>query len=613
MPKDNEKQRIFTRRAVIFGGVQLAGFAALASRLYYLQFIKADEYATLSENNRIKLQLMTPERGLILDRFGVPMALNEKNYRLFLDYSGLTQSVFKETLERIHSLVPIPERKYKQLQHARVSSASMPEMLKEHLSWEEVSLLELHMLELPGISIDIGQIRHYPFLDEAAHLLGYVGAVSKDELEEDSPPLMRQPDFKIGKNGAEKMLEDELRGSAGIRQLEVNVHGVPVREAGKKPSVAGHNLRLTVDSRLQTYAAEMVKGQSAGVVVMDISNGDVLALVSLPGFDPNIFSTGISSEYWKELSTDVKAPLLNKAITGQYPPGSTFKMLVGMAGMESGQFNEHSSVYCPGHFMLGNHQFNCWKEGGHGTVNYHEAVAQSCDTYFYTVAQRIGIDRYAAMARKFGLGHNHDLGLEGEKPGIIPDPDWKRARYKQKWTGGDTINCSIGQGYVLATPLQLCVMASRIASGGLEVKPRLWAPEGEPAPQFRRMDVKPGLVDATQDAMSAVCNGGTGTAYSKRISEPGMEMAGKTGTSQVRKIVQRGMKQELLPWEARHHALFIGYAPVDAPRYAVSVLIEHGGGGASVAAPVARDVLLKVQQLAQADAGQKPLEATPTS
>ena len=598
MPRDNEKQRIFTRRAVIFGGLQLAGFSALAGRLYYLQFVKAGEYATLSENNRIKLQLIAPERGLILDRLGVPMATNEKNYRLFIDYSALTQQTFQSTVARAHALVPLPEKKYKQLLHARVSAASMPEMLKEHLSWEEVSLLELHMLELPGIFIDTGQIRHYPFLDQAAHLIGYVGAVSKDELSDDDPPLMRLPDFRIGKNGAEKMLEDELRGAAGIRQLEVNVHGVPVREIGKTPSTPGQSIRLTIDSRVQAYAADLVKGQSASVVAIDVRNGDILCLVSIPGFDPNIFSTGISSDYWKELSTDEKSPLLNKAIGGQYPPGSTFKMLVGMAGLEAGVINEHSSVFCPGHFMLGDHQFNCWKEGGHGTVNYHEAIAQSCDTFFYTVAQRLGIERYAEMARKFGLGELHDLGMEGEKAGIIPDPDWKQERYKQRWTAGDTINCAIGQGYVLATPLQLAVMASRIASGGMKVLPRLWADGNAQTPVFEKMDVDDAWLQATQDAMKAVVNGNTGTAYGKRIMDPKYAMAGKTGTSQVRKILVRGMKQDLLPWEARHHALFVGYAPVDEPRYAVCVAIEHGGGGAAAAAPVARDVLLKIQQLA---------------
>ncbi len=599
MPKENEKQRIFTRRAVIFGGVQAAAFSTLAGRLYYLQFIRAQEYATLSENNRIKLQLIAPERGAIVDRNGTPMATNEKNYRVFIDYSTLSQATFRATLEKLNQIVPLSEKKLAQLKKTRVSSASMPEMLKEHLTWEEVSLIELHMLELSGVYIDVGQIRHYPFVDRAAHLVGYVGAVSEDEVT-DSEPLLRLPDFKIGKNGVEKMLEDHLRGTAGIRQLEVNVHGVPVREVGKKPSVSGEAIKLTIDSRLQDYAASLVKDESAAVVVMEVDTGNLLCLVSIPGFDPDSFSKGISSEYWKELSTNKKGPLLNKAISGQYPPGSTFKLMVGLAGLNNGTITPSSTVYCPGQFFLGDHKFNCWKEGGHGTVNFHTAVAQSCDTFFYTVGERLGIDAYAKMSRKFGLGETHALGLTGEKPGIIPDPEWKMNRYKQRWSGGDTINCAIGQGYVLSTPMQLAVMTARMVNGGYAVQPRLWAPHND-KPIFEPIDIKADCLHNAIDAMSAVCNEQIGTAYGKRIAEPRFQMGGKTGTSQVRKILQRGVKQDTIPWEYRHHALFIGFAPVDNPKYAVCVAIEHGGGGAATAAPVARDVLLKIQQLDEED------------
>jgi len=600
MPKENEKQRIFTRRAVIFGGLQAAAFTTLAGRLYYLQFIKASEYATLSENNRIKLQLIAPERGAILDRFGVPMATNEKNYRAFIDYSTLSQATFRSTVEKLHKLVPLSEKKLATLMKTRVSSASMPEMLKEHLTWEEVSLIELHMLELSGVYIDVGQIRHYPFVERAAHLIGYVGAVAEDEVVE-GEPLLRLPDFKIGKNGVERLLEDRLRGTAGIRQLEVNVHGVPVREIGKKPSVTGEAVKLTLDSRLQDYAASLVKDESAAIVVMEVDTGNILSFVSMPGFDPDSFSKGITSEYWKSLSTDKKGPLLNKALSGMYPPGSTFKLMVGMAALNAGIITPSTSLYCPGQYYLGDHKFNCWKEGGHGTVNFHEAVAQSCDTFFYTIAERMGIETYARFARRFGLGEMHNLGLAGERAGIIPDPEWKMSRYKQRWSGGDTINCAIGQGYVLSTPLQLAIMTARMVSGGYAVKPRLFVPADAEAPVFEPIDVKPEVLTAAQDAMSAVCNSATGTAYGKRIAEPRFMMGGKTGTSQVRKILQRGVKQETLPWEYRHHALFIGFAPVDKPKYACCVVIEHGGGGSAAAAPVARDVLLKVQQLDEED------------
>jgi penicillin-binding protein 2 len=610
MPKENEKQRILTRRALIFGGIQLAAFSALTGRLFYLQFIKANEYATLSENNRIKLQLIAPERGTILDRYGVPMAINEKNYRLFIDYSTMSQSAFRSTVTKLNKLVPLSEKKFKSLQNTRVSSASMPEMLKEHLTWEEVSLIELHMLELAGVYIDVGQIRHYPFMDHAAHLIGHVGSVSESEVKEDEP-LLRLPEFKIGKNGVEKMMEEQLRGVAGIRQLEVNVHGVPVREVGKKSSIPGEAVRLTLDSRLQEYTATLVKNESAGIVVMNVHNGNILALVSMPGFDPDSFSKAIAADYWKALSTDKKAPLLNKAISGQYPPGSTFKLMVGLAALEAGIITPSSAVHCPGQYYLGDHRFNCWKEGGHGTVNFHEAVAQSCDTFFYTMGERMGIDKIAAISRLFGLGEVHNLGLIGEKAGIMPDAAWKMQRYKQRWTGGDTINCAIGQGYVLSTPLQLAIMTSRMVNGGYAVQPRLWVPPDNENPIFAPLAMKTELLEHACDSMSAVCNSTTGTAYGKRITEPRFMMGGKTGTSQVRKIITRGLNQNTLPWEYRHHALFIGFAPVDNPKFAVAVAIEHGGGGASAAAPIARDVLLKIQQLEEQDQNKSSPAATP--
>jgi penicillin-binding protein 2 len=603
MPKENEKQRVFTRRAIIFGGLQLAVFSTLAGRLYYLQFVKAQEYATLSENNRIKLQLIAPERGNILDRQGVVLAVNEKKYRLFIDFSGLNQTTFRATLTKVQTLITLNEKRLKSLQKIRASSKAMPELLKDNLTWEEVSLIELNMLELNGVFIDIGQIRHYPLAEKAAHLIGYVGTVAEEDIK-DNEPLLKLPDFKIGKNGVEKMVEDHLRGTAGIKQLEVNVHGVPVREVSKKASVSGENMQLTIDSRLQEYAAELVKEESASVVVMEIDTGNVLAMVSMPGFSPDVFSKTITSDYWKTLSTDKKGPLLNKPISGQYPPGSTFKMIVGLAGIEDGAVDSSSTVHCAGQFYLGAHKFNCWKEGGHGTMNFTSAIEQSCDTYFYTVAQRIGINSFADMARKFGLGETQDIGIIGEKPGIIPDPEWKMKRYKQRWTGGDTINSSIGQGYMLTTPLQLAVMTARMVSG-YEIKPRLWVPAGKEKPVFSPVDVKPELLALAREAMSGVCNVPTGTAYAKRIMEPRFAMGGKTGTSQVRKIITRGVKQETLPWEYRHHALFVGYAPVDAPKYACCIAIEHGGGGASAAAPVARDVLLKIQQLEEEDRAKK--------
>lgn len=598
MPKDHEKQRIFTRRAFILGGVQAAALAVLAGRLAYLQFIKSDEYRALSENNHIKLVPVPAERGLLLDRVGIPIAHNDKTYRLLLDVSGMTKELYLEALAKIHKLVPIPDKKMQQLQAVRPAMAKGPLLVKENLSWEEVSLVELNSLSLPGAQVDVGQMRRYTLAEKVAHLTGYLGAASEKEMEQDNEQaLLRLPDFKIGKNGIEKMLELDLRGTAGVRQMEVNVHGVVVREVGRTESVPGKNIQLTIDSRVQDIAAEKLKGQSAAVVTLDIETGNILTFVSVPAYDPNHFSQGIPSTLWKKLSDDKMVPLLNKAIGGQYPPGSTFKMMVGIAGLEKKIITPNFRVYCPGYYMLGDHRFGCWKAGGHGMVDYPQAIQHSCDTFFYTVAQRLGdAETYADVSRRCGLGQMYNLGIIGERKGIIPDAAWKRGYYKQAWTAGDTINCSIGQGYVLSTPLQLAVMIARLASGK-QVMPRLIVPPGEEKPVFKPLEIDPTILQRTREGMSLVVNDPGGTAYGSRIPDTAMAFAGKTGTSQVRKLIKLGMNQNLLPWEFRHHGLFVGFAPLDKPKYATAVVVEHGGGGSSAAAPIAKEVLLKLQEL----------------
>ncbi len=593
MPKDNEKQRVFTRRAVVLGGLQAAGFSLLAGRLGYLQLMRDEKYTSLSESNRIKLQLIAPERGNLLDWRGEALATNAKNYQLMIDMSGFKRDVFSEVITQLSKLVALPDKTKEWLDSVKLRSAMRPEMLKEHLTWEEVARVELHTAELPGIFINLGQVRHYVLEEEAAHLTGYVGTISEADLSADDQPLMRLPDFRIGKNGVEEMLEDRLRGTAGMKRLEVDVHGIPVREIDKRDPVSGESIKLTIDKRLQSFTSDLIKGVSAGVVVMEVDTGNILTMASMPAFNPDIFSLGIKNEYWKELNENKMVPLMNKAIAGQYPPGSTFKMLVGMAGLEKGVITPSTQVNCPGHFSLGDHTFRCWKEGGHGTVNYKRAITESCDVFFYTIANRMGIQAYADMAREMGLGDVFDLGMIGEKAGIIPDPAWKMKRYKQQWTGGDTINCAIGQGYVLATPLQLCVMTARMVNGGFKVTPRL-----EPRPEtFEPVAVKAEHLQLAMEGMYDVVNAPNGTAYGKRIMDPKYSFGGKTGTSQVRQITVRGQDQSTIPWEMRHHALFVGYAPVDKPKYAVAVIVEHGGGGGSAAGPIARDVLQKVQEL----------------
>lgn len=596
-----DSQKTYTRRMLVIGGAKVAAVSTLITRLYYLQCVKQDEYTVLAEDNRVHLQLIAPLRGKITDRHGVVLASNRSYYRLLM-VRGKT----KETLELIDKLQTfiqlIPSQKKRILREVNELPKGRVILLKDHLSWDEISKLEFHKLDYPSLMLEASQTRDYPLSAYASHLLGYIGRVSKEEKKPEEP-VLAIPDFKIGKNGIEKSREMYLRGVAGIKQIEVNVNNVPVRELSRKEAQQGHTETLTIDSRIQQYAAERIGEESAGIAVMNVTNGDVLCLTSMPSFDPNIFSLGIPSGYWKELNANPKTPLLNKVITGQYPPGSTFKMCVGLAALENGTADEHTSVHCSGTFYLGNKPFRCWKPEGHGTVNITGAIAQSCDTYFYTMAQRMGIDPYAEVARLLGLGQLHNIGIPNEKAGIRPCPEWKLQALKQPWVPGDTINTSIGQGYSLATPLQLMIMTARLATGR-NVSPRLFTEVT--LPEFTTLPFKPENLALIHQGMSEVCNSPRGTAYRSRIDIAGMELAGKTGTAQVRHLKVRGQDQSKLPWEHRHHALFVGYAPVHAPRYASALIVEHGGGGASAAAPILSDVLKFTQQLYAPEAPAAP-------
>lgn len=584
-----------TRRMFLLSGIAAAAGCTLTSRLFYLQFIKSDEYTTLAEGNRIKVQLVAPPRGQLLDRIGVPLAENDENYRLFVERESRKQAL--ESLEQLHKLLSFDEKNYETLKEAIRVGNRKPLLVEEYLDWDTVAKIEFNMPDLPATYIEEGHVRHYPFADKAAHLIGYVGRVSEKELETlDDDPLFRIPEFKIGKNGVELLYDDLLQGTAGSKQMEVNASGISIRELKNTPSISGHDTTLTIDAEMQEFCAERLGEESGSVVLMDVHHGEILALVSMPAFDPNSFSLGIKSNYWNELLANEKNPLMNKAISGQYPPGSTFKMLVGLAGLSAGVINRSTTFYCPGHYFLGNHRFNCWKPGGHGTVDVRNAIAESCDTFFYNVGERLGIERLKETCNHFGMGLPTELGLVGEKSGNIPDPEWKKRSYNIPWVKGDTINASIGQGYVLATPLQLAVMVSRLCNGGKKIMPHLRPHKKD---DWEKIDIDEAHLDLIREGMFRVSNATNGTAYWNGIRDEAMAMGGKTGTAQVRRITQRGLNQNTLPWKYRHHGLFVGYAPVYNPRFAVSVVVEHGGGSGA-AAPVARDVLKKVQELAAA-------------
>lgn len=603
--RDNDLQRIFTRRALLLGSVQLALFGTLAGRLYYLQVIESDKYQLLAEENRINMRLLPPRRGRILDRNGVELASNRRNYRVLI-VAEQTPNV-DATLEALSKLINVDDvqrqRVKREIERRR---KFVPVMVAENLSWEDFAKVNLHSLDLPGVQLDVGETRDYPFGETFSHVIGYVGAVSEAELGDD--PLLELPGFRIGKTGIEKRYDELLRGSAGTSQVEVNAVGRVIRELSRNEGQPGKDLVLTIDMALQEYTQRRLATERSGAaVVLDIHNGDVLAMGSTPSFDPNAFNIGISWSAWEELISDPLRPLTNKAISGQYAPGSTFKMVVALAALEAG-IDPRESVFCPGYTTLGKDRFHCWKRFGHGHVDMVDGIKHSCDVYFYDIARRVGIDAIAAMARRFGLGGVPGLGLSGESAGLIPDRDWKRGSFGEPWYPGETLVAGIGQGYILTTPLQLAVMTARIANGGHAITPRLvrqglaGATADPPAAEeaVPSLGVPSAHLTLIRDAMDRVTNDRRGTAYASRIEEPGMAMAGKTGTAQVRRITMSerlaGVRDnEDLPWIRRDHALFVAFAPVRAPAYTVAVVIEHGGGGAKVAAPIARDILLETQ------------------
>lgn len=596
-----ERTRAFSRRVVLLAGGKLAVFGALGVRLHQLQVQDASEFALQAEDNRVSQRLLTPARGRILDRLGRPLADNVPIYRVWIvrEQARDVEGVLRELAE----LIAIPEHRQAEIvAQTRSRAPFVPVTVRDDLSWDEVAQVAVHAPDLPGVMLDAGLLRRYQHGSEFAHVLGYVGPVNERELTADEDPLLRVPDLRIGKSGIERGYDDALRGRAGLLQVEVNAVGREIRELRRRPGTGGRDAQLTVDYELQRYAHRRLASElSASAVIMDVNTGAVLAMVSVPSFDPGAFVNGVSHAQWNEWRDDPRAPLVNKAIAGQYPPGSTFKMLTALAALELGVVDEGSNFFCPGHLSMGRARFHCWRSGGHGSLALVQALAQSCDVYFYEVGKRVGIDAIAQMARRFGLGTTTGLDLPNEQPGLMPTRAWKETVLGEPWQPGETVVCSIGQGYVSATPLQLAVMTARIANGGYAVAPWLLrepsrtAEPMEPAPSIGISALSLGLV---REGMFEVVNGDRGTARSQKLLSDIDRMAGKTGTSQVKRITRAeraaGLhKRKDRPWRERHHALFVGFAPFVAPRYAVSVVVEHGGSGSAAAAPIARDLMQK--------------------
>jgi penicillin-binding protein 2 len=604
-----------TRRGLFLGASMAAVVAVLGARMRHMQVDQAEEFRLLAEDNRISIRLIPPARGLIHDRNGKLLAGNEQNYRVVIsrDDAGNVEDV----LNRLTGILPISEEDFERaLKEARKRSP-LPIIVSDRISWDDVSKVAINAPALPGVSPEVGLSRIYPRDFDFAHIIGYVGPVSDRDLAKlDEPdPLLQTPKFQIGKIGVETWMEDTLRGKAGNRRVEVNAVGRVMRELGRQEGVAGADIRLTIDADVQNFVQARLGDDSAAAVVMDVQNGDILAIASAPSFDPNLFVRGISHADYNALTENDHRPLANKTVAGAYPPGSTFKMVTALAALEAGAINTSTTVYCPGHYEVGGRKFHCWRSSGHGKVSLDRALGESCDVFFYDIAMKVGIDKIAEMGRRLGLGERHDLPMSAITDGLMPNKAWKQERYKKDWVIGDTVNASIGQGYVLSSPLQLAVMTSRIASGRA-VSPRLiHSIDGvaQPAPAGPSLGLDANLLNSVRQGMFTVCNSQRGTGYSARIDDKSMRLAGKSGTSQVRNIsvAERAsgvISNNDLPWIRRDHALFVGFAPFDAPRYAAAVVVEHGGGGSTVAGPIVRDALLR----AMSD-GLPPLSAYPAS
>lgn len=597
MLRDIRKNKIFNRRALILGAGQSALASALVLRLGYLQLWKHEEYSIQSDSNRIKPIINPAPRGTVFDRRGLPLTKNDGNYRLFLYLERRRNT--DELVDKLAQILDLTDEG-KNLFLSKIKNARRKSIvsLMDNLGWDDLARIETNAHLLPGVSIESGIIRRYPYPAETAHFLGYVSLPSEKEIDDNEPALFMHPDFRMGKFGIEKSFDEALRGKYGARYVEVNVHEVPLRTLSVKQPIEGSKLHLTIDLSLQKFVTERIKDVVASVVVMDVKTGEILSYASSPTFNPNNFVEGVSKEYWKELFDDPRKPLSNKPIAALYPPGSTFKLMVALAALENG-FNPSTRVHCNGAYQMGRRAFHCWKEGGHGTLDLMGGIMNSCNTYFFTVANQIGYEKFTEMARRFGYGEKFDISLYGSKAGNVPSDEWKRKTFKQPWVGGDTLNTSIGQGMVLATPLQMAIVTARIANGGVPIKPYL-VRNHNIYKQFDELKSAPLVKEAhmkfVQEGMRRVVNEPGGTAYGKRIEAKGFEMAGKTGTSQVVSKREKEMTKAENAANA-NHAIFVGFAPVGNPKYAISVVVEHGGGGSAAAAPIAKDVMMEVEGL----------------
>lgn len=597
-----EKNHVMFRRLLgmsifffILGGI-------LIGRLFYLQVLQGEKYLMLAEKNRLSVRLTMPSRGNIYDRNGIQLAKNSKTFQAVMIKEDAKD--YKKTLENFLKLIPLDEEETERIKtELKFKRAFMPVRLKDNLTQEEMIQIQLNMPDLTGVQIEEGMMRFYPAGSGNTHVLGYVSLLTEKDLAGDkNNPLADLPGYRIGRTGLESSLEDVLKGIPGSRKSEVNAFGRTVQILEETNPIPGQDIHLTIDSRLQNFATQLLSKYAASAIVVNVQNGEILALVSAPGYDNNLFTSPISHKNWNKLLNDPHRPLQNKALNGIYSPGSIFKLVVGLAGLESGVLTLKTKVDCQGKTKLGDHIFHCWKDDGHGAVTLEEAIMHSCDVYFYEMAQKIGWEKIIETARKLGFGSAVQVGIKGESNGLLPTPEWKQERHNDGWRMGDTLNLSIGQGFLNATPMQMVTAVARIA-GGKNIQPTLIKENIEK--DIKNLPFKSVYLKALRNGMYDVVNHPKGTAYGSRLTN-GQKMAGKTATTQVRRISMKEresgvISQDDLPEKYRDHAIFAAFAPTDKPKYAAIIFVEHGGGGARTAAPLMKKLMEKVLELDKSD------------
>ena len=590
------KLNSINRRMFILAAAKILIFGGIISRMFFLQVKQNDKYLTLSDKNRIREWKLAPVRGDFKDYFGNTIAGNFEAYELHIIPEEVED--FRYTIYRIKDLLNLSDNHFKKI--VKLKSEIQPWetlVVSNNLSWEDFSKINNHLYDLNGVKPVISISREYPYKEFYTHILGYVSKANENDIS--SNEMIKErfvPELKIGKTGLEKTFENQLIGTNSIERYEVNAYGRRIDQLAFQKGDKGKTIQLTIDSKIQEFTNQLLSDKAGSICVMDIYTGSIIAMHSSPSFDPNLFVFGINQEDWQLIRNNPMKPLVNKSIAGNYSPGSTIKPIVALSALENGIINTNFTVKCEGKKEMYGQTYHCWKKEGHGFVSLKNAMQQSCDSYFYEIARKLGVDRLSETAKKFGLGKEAFNGLfENEKKGLVPNTEWKKNALGRNWLLGETIITGIGQGYIQTTPIQLCLMAAQIGNGGYKIYPKLvinGQEDIEHKDKYKPLYKNDKNIKIIQEAMFSSTNEIMGTSYRSRIEDPKYQFAGKTGTAQVKRITaeerELDLKTSQIPYEERDHALYIAFGPYKNPRYALSIVIEHGGSGGTVAAPLAK-------------------------